>query len=123
MSWNDIIPVLSLLLSGGLFALVSIREKKRQETEKTKQAQEQTKQDSLETSMKNFEHLKERVEFAEGNIHTLHERMFEMQNTINDLTPRVLFAENRICLKVECTEREPAIGHFKPKKCKNDVQA
>lgn len=107
-----IIVVLNFLFCGGLTAWVTLKEKKRQEIEVTKQKEEETAKSRIDTERLNFEYLAERVKFAEEHIVTLHKKMTGMQNTINNLVSRTLYAETHICLKKDCDEREPKLGMF-----------
>lgn len=103
------------LMGGGIVVWVTLKDKKKQEGEKTAQAHEQTRQDQVETDMKQFEYLAKRVEFAEQHIVTLHKKMTGMQQTINEYVSRAIYAETRICEDETCTKRKPAMGTFKPK--------
>ena len=115
MDWLSIIQtVLPFLLSGGIITWVTLRDKKRQEGEKTAQAHEQTKQDKIESAIKEFEYLKDRTVFAEENIPILHKKMVGMQKSINELYTRTTFAENHICLKEDCPDRLPSLGTYRP---------
>lgn len=115
MDWMSIIQTaLPFLLSGGIITWVTLRDKKKQEGEKTAQAHEQTRQEQIESAIKEFEYLKDRTVFAEENIPILHKKMVGMQKSINELYARVTFAENHICLKEDCPDRLPSLGTYRP---------
>lgn len=111
-----IIVCLNFLFCGGFAGWVTLKEKKRQEQEITKQKEEETAKSKIDTERQNFEYLAERIKFAEEHIVTLHKKMTGMQNTINNLVSRTLYAETHICLKTDCTNREPSLGTFCKKK-------
>jgi predicted transcriptional regulator len=116
MDWGSIVSIIAtFIFSGGVIGWVTLREKKRQEGEKTAQAHEQTRQEEVETDIKKFEYLSKRVEFAEQHIVTLHKKMTGMQQMLNSLMYRVTFAETHICLKEDCPQREPKMGTYKYK--------
>ena len=118
MDWSIVINAgITFLFGGGVMMWVTLRDKKKQESEKTAQAHEQTRQDEVETDIKKFEYLVKRMEFAEQHIVTLHKKLTGMQNVLNEYVSRTIFAETHICLDEPCTRRLPAMGTFKPK-CK-----
>lgn len=92
MDWNNILTiVITSLLSGGLVGgiirLLTIRDKRKQEGEKTAQAHETTRQEEIETAVKNFQYLKERAVYAEEHIPKLHiamEKQQEVNNRLNE---------------------------------------
>ena len=92
MDWNNILTiVITSLLSGGLVGgiirLLTIRDKRKQEEEKTAQAHEATRQEEIETAIKNFHYLQERTVYAEEHIPKLHiamEKQQEVNNRLND---------------------------------------
>lgn len=113
MDWMNIIEVvIPFVLSGGIVTWISLRDKKRQEQEKTAQAHELTRQEQIDTAIKEFEYLKDRTIFAEENIPVLHKKMVGMQKSINELYARVTYAETHICLKEECPDRIPTLGTY-----------
>lgn len=115
MDWMNIIEVIiPFVLSGGIVTWISLRDKKRQEQEKTAQAHELTRQEQIDTAIKEFEYLKDRTIFAEENIPILHKKMVGMQKSINELYARTTFAENHICLKEDCLDRLPSLGTYRP---------
>lgn len=90
MDWNNILTiVITSLLSGGLVGgiirLLTIRDKRKQEREKTAQAHETTRQEEIETAVKNFQYLKDRAIYAEKHIPELHKAMELQQKINNDL--------------------------------------
>ena len=107
-----IVVVLNFLLCGGVISWVTLKDKKMQEREATKQKEEDTRKSRIDTEVKQFEYLSERVKFAEEHIVTLHKKMTGMQNTINNLVSRALFAETHICLRDNCENRHPKLGTF-----------
>lgn len=114
MDWLGLTSLIfSTVFAGGLLGFMTLKEKKQQE-------QERTKQSSLETEKLNFDYLAERVRFAEEHIVTLHKKMTDMQILINELMGRTLFAEHRICLKEGCPERQPQLGTYKAKQKENE---
>lgn len=118
MDWGNIVScLLTFVTGGGILIWVTLKDKKRQEGEKTAQAHEQTRQDRVETEVKQFEYLSKRVEFAEQHIVTLHKKMTGMQNVINEYVSRTVYAESHICEDEQCANRVPALGTYKPK-CK-----
>lgn len=125
MNWGDIFnQLMPLLMGGGIVVWVTLKDKKKQEGEKTAQAHEQTRQDQVETDIKQFEYLTKRIEFAEQHIVTLHKKMTGMQQTINEYVSRTIYAESHICEDESCQNRQPALGTFKPKckKVKKEVE-
>lgn len=115
MDWFGLISlIISTVFCGGMVGFVTLKEKKMQERERTKQT-------ALETEKQTFDNLVKRAEFAEEHIVILHKRMTGMQNLINELMSRTLFAEHRICLKEECPQRQPKLGTFKSKHDKNET--
>lgn len=111
--WASIIAILvNFLCFGGVVGWVTLKDKKRQEAENTKQKEEDTRKSKIDTEVRQFEYLAKRVQFAEEHIVTLHKKMTGMQRTINDLVSRTLFAESRICLREDCESREPKLGTF-----------
>lgn len=90
MDWNNILTIIipSLLsgsLVGGILTILTIRDKRKQEGEKTAQAYETTRQEEIETAVKNFQYLKERAMYAEKHIPELHKAMELQQKINNDL--------------------------------------
>lgn len=121
--WSFIVNTLvTFLLGGGVMMWVTLRDKKKQESEKTAQAHETTRQEQVETDIKQFEYLAKRVEFAEQHIITLHKKMTGMQNVLNEYVSRTIFAETHICLDEPCMNRKPALGTYKGK-CKKLKEA
>lgn len=116
-----IVVVLNFLFCGGVVGWVTLKDKKMQEREATKQKEEATRKSRIDTEVKQFEYLSERVKFAEEHIVTLHKKMTGMQQTINNLVSRALFAETHICLREGCNERHPALGTFCNKFKKDEV--
>ena len=92
MDWNNLITivttsVLSGGLCGGFVRWITVRDKKRQEREKTAQAHEATRQEEIETAIKNFHYLQERTVYAEEHIPKLHiamEKQQEVNNKLNE---------------------------------------
>lgn len=113
--------LLPYIMGGGIVVWVTLKDKKRQEMEKTAQAHEQTRQDQVETDMKQFEYLTKRIEFAEQHIVTLHKKMTGMQHMITEYMSRAVYAETHICEDEQCVNRVPALGTFKPK-CKKHTE-
>lgn len=111
--------VISLVLTGIVWWLVKLNSDKIKANESAKQEVQHTKQEEIDTEVKKFEYLAKRVEFAEQHIITLHKKMTGMQRTINEYASRTHFAENNICLLIECKKRKPAIGTYQSThKCK-----
>ena len=104
--------IVNFLFCGGVISWVTLKDKKMQEREATKQKEEDTRKSRIDTEVKQFEYLSERVKFAEEHIVTLHKKMTGMQNTINNLVSRTLFAETHICLRDNCENRHPKLGTF-----------
>ena len=119
--WVPIMAIVAnFLCFGGVVGWVTLKDKKRQEAENTKQKEEETRKSRIDTEVKQFEYLAKRVQFAEEHIVTLHKKMTGMQRTINDLVSRTLFAESHICLREECENREPKLGTFCQRNKKSD---
>lgn len=104
--------IVNFIFCGGVISWVTLKDKKMQEREATKQMEEDTRKSRIDTEVKQFKYLSERVKFAEEHIVTLHKKMTGMQQTINNLVSRTLFAETHICLREGCNERHPALGTF-----------
>lgn len=141
MDWGNIITtaILSLIPTGGVLYWLTLRDKKRQESEKTAQAHEQTRQEKIESAIKEFEYLKERTVFAEENIPILHTQMQKQQEITNGLSQTVAELKNEIvdlksdnlelkallqksdrlvCLDEDCSKRIPKLGEYHSKRCK-----
>ena len=118
---------------------LTLRDKKRQESEKTAQAHEQTRQEQIESAIKEFEYLKERTVFAEENIPLLHSKMQKQQEITNDLVQKVAGlkeevvnlkvdnlelkemlqkSDRLVCLDEDCSKRIPKLGEYHSKICK-----
>lgn len=123
MDWSIVINAgITFLLGGGVMMWVTLRDKKRQESEKTAQAHEATRQEEIETDVKKFEYLERRTVFAEQHIEKLHQQMKGVQKTLNKFIKRTIYAETHICLNTDCPNRKPALGTYAAPKCNNEEE-
>jgi hypothetical protein len=111
--WSEILSILSVVITGSGAGWFYIKDKRKQEREKTKQEQIKSNNDEYQHILNRLDESEQHTSQAMAAVKEFRDIVIKQDKRIVVLEQRSTYAESNICLLTTCRRRQPALGTYK----------